>query len=162
MEPKKRIKILTRGAITAIGCIYGPILTPYYEKESIIFKLVAAGVHVVEVLDDGSEIKLGVDNYKANNNIQKKKAAKSVAPKAEDVNTTPVVESTQKEPENSQSNIEFVEPVKEAVEPEEVQQTTEAETVEETVEETEETAADNNSYTQNEYKYNNKHNKKHR
>ena len=66
-EKLKRIKILTSGPIPSRGNIYGPVLTPFYEPVSSIFKFVASGIDVVEVLSDGSEVKLTVSNYKNDN-----------------------------------------------------------------------------------------------
>jgi len=66
----KNIKILSRTPIRAKGGIYGPILTPYTEKTSIIFAMITQGVDVVEVLKDGTEVKLTTINFdKDNENI---------------------------------------------------------------------------------------------
>ena len=64
----KKIKILTSGPITAIGYIWGPVLTPYHEKMNTIFKLLSAGVKLVEVTDDGREVELTLQNYYNDNN----------------------------------------------------------------------------------------------
>ena len=70
-EKVKRIKILTPGPIPSRGNIYGPVLTPFYETLSSIFRFVASGVDVVEVLSDGTEVKLTVSNYKNDNEVTK-------------------------------------------------------------------------------------------
>lgn len=73
---KKKIKILTSGPITAIGYIWGPVLTPYYEDADVIFKLLSAGTKIVEVTDDGTEVELTLQNYQSDNskNARDKKA----------------------------------------------------------------------------------------
>lgn len=64
---KKRIKILTTGAIRVKGFINGPVLTPYFEDISTIFSMVSSGVHIVEVCDDGVEIELNTSNFTDDN-----------------------------------------------------------------------------------------------
>lgn len=83
-EPTKKIKILTNGPITALGYIWGPVLTPYNEKVSNIFKLLSNGVKVVEVTD-GGDVELTVQNYQKDNSKTSKEAedkAKEAAEKA--------------------------------------------------------------------------------
>lgn len=63
----KKIKILTSGPIRAKGLIYGPVLTPFMETEDNIFTLLAAGVRVVEVLPDKTEVELTLSNFRADN-----------------------------------------------------------------------------------------------
>ena len=60
---KKKIKILTKGVITVKGYISGPVLTPYYEDISTIGDLLRSGINVVEVLSDGREVKLTIQNF---------------------------------------------------------------------------------------------------
>ena len=64
----KRIKILTSGVIPVKGFFCGPILTPHRETISNIYRLISAGINVVEVLDNGSEVKLTMMNYNIDNN----------------------------------------------------------------------------------------------
>ena len=64
---KKRIKILTKGPIRVKGFINGPVLTPYFEDISTIFAMVSQGVHIVEVCDDKTEIRLNVNNVTEDN-----------------------------------------------------------------------------------------------
>ena len=81
----KKIKILTSGPITAIGYIWGPVLTPYFETMNNIFKMLSAGVNIVEVADDGVEIPLSIQNYQDNNSKEARKVredAKANADKA--------------------------------------------------------------------------------
>lgn len=66
----KKIKILTSGPIRAKGLIYGPVLTPYMETEDNIFTLLAAGVKVVEVLPDKTEVELTLSNFRADNSVK--------------------------------------------------------------------------------------------
>jgi len=168
---KKRIKILTKGIITVKGFIYGPVLTPYNEDLDTIFKMLSTGVEVVEVLDDGTEVKLDMMNFNADNVVKDEKKTTSrrshqaednkpsepvVEPTVEEVKEeAPAVEETVTE-ETAELTTEEVEPV---VEPtvEEVKE--EAPAVEETVtEETAELATEDKSEKNNYYK-NNKHNK---
>lgn len=69
---EKRIKILTGGLINVPGFLYGPILTPYMEKLSVIYRLVSSGITVVEVCNDGHEVILTRDNYAEDNNTVEK------------------------------------------------------------------------------------------
>lgn len=64
---KKRIKILTSGAIRVKGFINGPVLTPYFEDINTIFAMLSSGIHVVEVCDDNAEIRLTTSNLTEDN-----------------------------------------------------------------------------------------------
>lgn len=75
MTKIKKIKILTRGVITSKNFVYGPVLTPYPETLDNIYKLLADGVSVVEVTDDGKEIPLDTMNYDKDHS----KAARMIA-----------------------------------------------------------------------------------
>lgn len=71
---KKRIKILTRGIIKVRGGrMNGPVLTPYFEDTDEIFKLISAGVKVIEVVD-GEEVPLTVSNIHTDNSSASRKA----------------------------------------------------------------------------------------
>ena len=97
----KKIKILTSGLIPVKGFYTGPILTPHMETVERIFKLVAAGIKVVEVLNDGTELVLNVSNYNTDNN--KKSVDETpvnppvVTPESKVVDETPVVTETSEE-----------------------------------------------------------------
>lgn len=67
----KKIKILTHGPIRIKGFINGPVLTPYYEDTDTIFKMITSGIDIVEVCDNGTEIKLDISNFTLNNNKEK-------------------------------------------------------------------------------------------
>lgn len=94
MQKTKRIKILTRGVITSKNFVYGPVLTPYPETLQNIYKLLADGVNVVEVTDDGKDIPLDTMNYdkdhskaarmKASEELQKKEFDTKKAQKADE------------------------------------------------------------------------------
>lgn len=101
---KKKIKILTRGAIRVKGFINGPVLTPYYEDVNTIFAMIVAGVHIVEVLEDGSEVRLTTTNFaEINTPEQPVKTKTENEPKApiikEEENVEEVIEEVRQEPE---------------------------------------------------------------
>ncbi len=145
---KKRIKVLSRGPIECCGFIYGPILTPYWETLAKIFKMVSANIHVVEVLEDGTEVKLTVENFKRDNTV------------------TPVVEATPEVVEEVKEDIqeEVVEEVEveptvvEEVEDEIKLETIEPETTEEPVVEKTETRTTDEVNNRNSNR--NKHNRR--
>lgn len=64
MMNKKKIKILSSGIIRVKGYICGPVLTPYDEDVDTIYKMLAEGIDIVEVTDDGREVELTVSNFK--------------------------------------------------------------------------------------------------
>lgn len=66
---EKKIKVLTSGMLNVPGFFYGPILTPYLEKLSVIYRLVSSGIEVVEVCNDGREVKLDRFNYADDHNV---------------------------------------------------------------------------------------------
>ena len=74
---KKKIKILTTGAITVKSFINGPVLTPYMEDIATIFAMVSKGVHFVEVCDDGSEVRLTLNNFADDNSKASREAKKA-------------------------------------------------------------------------------------
>lgn len=55
---KKKIKILSRGPIWEKAGVMGPILTPFVESIDAIIRLLADGIELVEVLDNGKEVPL--------------------------------------------------------------------------------------------------------
>lgn len=65
---QKRIKIPHNGPIYAKGGVYGPIKSAFVEHVSNIRLMLIGGVNVVEVLKDGSEIGLTLENYDKDNN----------------------------------------------------------------------------------------------
>jgi len=133
MDERKKIKILSSGPIECCGYIWGPVLTPYMELTSKIFKMISSGVHVVEVLEDGTEVKLTVENLKKDNAVTPEPTEEPEVieekPTMEDSVVEEVVEGPSIEPEES---VEEATDVKlEAIEPE----VTEEESTEEVVEE---------------------------
>lgn len=81
---KKKIKVLSSGIIRVKGFICGPILTPYYEDFDVIYKMITSGLDVVEVADDGAEIKLTVSNIGTDHSSAARKAAEDEAKKKAD------------------------------------------------------------------------------
>lgn len=71
----KLIKVNDRGMIyTSRGMVRGPITVPYLEKFDAILLMVTRFNHdVVEVLKDGSEVKLTVHNFNLDNNAPAEK-----------------------------------------------------------------------------------------
>lgn len=65
---KKRIRIPYNGPILAKGGIYGPIQVPYIEDVSLIGAMLLSNIPIVEVLDNGKETTLTLQNY--NHDIQ--------------------------------------------------------------------------------------------
>lgn len=86
----KKIKILTQGILPGKSFIYGPVLTPYYETDVVIFQLLSKGVEIVEVIEDDAEVKLTISNYLSDNTkagelkrLQKERAANEAKLEAE-------------------------------------------------------------------------------
>jgi len=84
---KKKIKITNRGMFqTSRGMCRTPILRPYLESIDYIFRMIAKGAKIVEVLDDGTEIELTEQNFNLDNSkkvVKKEEPKKPEAPKAE-------------------------------------------------------------------------------
>ena len=70
VQNTKKIKITNKGyVLTSRGMARTPIDRPYKETVDTIRLLIARfGADVVEVLNDGSEIKLTINNYASDNN----------------------------------------------------------------------------------------------
>lgn len=70
---KKRIKITNRGhVLTSRGMARTPIDRPYNEYiESILILITRYNANVVEVLPDGTEIPLTIENYATDNSVVK-------------------------------------------------------------------------------------------
>ena len=98
MDEKKKIKILSTGPIECCGFVWGPVLTPYMETTSKIFKMISAVIHVVEVLEDGTEVRLTVENLRKDNSVEPEVKEDVIEePKAEEVVEVPSIESEQVE-----------------------------------------------------------------
>lgn len=71
----KKIKITNKGyVLTSRGMARTPIDRPYKETVDAIRLLIARfGAHVVEVLDDGREVELTINNYASDNSNIKDK-----------------------------------------------------------------------------------------
>ena len=158
---KKRIKILTRGAIRVRGFINGPVLTPYYEDISTIFAMVSEGIHIVEVCEDGTEIRLTSSNFAEDNNKPVKEHIDEVI---EPVHAEEIQEITEEVNE-----IEVIEPVQETlIESEDVSEETsdEIESSEESIDEvTEVKTSEKETQHKDSYKHHNnnyKNNKNHK
>ena len=159
---KKKIKILTTGAIRVKGFINGPVLTPYMEDTATIFAMVSQGVKVVEVCNDGSEVRLTTSNFADDNNkvIDEVKMTESVKENTDVIMNEEVSETKEevKEIVEETEATEFVveEKNEEVIEPEVIPEVKEDVKVE-----PEKVQVPKSSY-QNNYKnnnYNNKHNK---
>lgn len=148
---KKKIKILTRGPIRAKGFINGPVLTPYFESTSTIFTMLTSGVHVVEVCEDGREVRLTPNNLYEDN-------SKVVEPeKVEEVKVeTMVEEMVSEEPKVEEAVIE-----EDVVEEEVKEEVAEVEKVEEVKPEETKVEAPKPQYQNNYNKYQNNKNNKH-
>lgn len=73
----KRIVIPHNGPIYPKGGVYGPINTPYVENVRTIGVLLLNNYPVEEVLDNGEQVKLTLQNYDKDNSV-KKETAESV------------------------------------------------------------------------------------
>ena len=142
-DQTKKIKITNKGyVLTSRGMARTPIDRPYKETVDAIRLLIARfGAHVVEVLDDGREVELTINNYASDNsNIKDKvvpdKTAKSATEPVKVANAQQCVPKTMSRKErkrleyqrrlaeqhsNSQDNIETVATTEE---PENTTQTT--------------------------------------
>ena len=156
MDERKRIKVLSRGPIECCGFIYGPILTPYMETLSKIFKMVSANVHVVEVLEDGTEVRLTVENLKKDNSVKPVEESKVEEPVVEPTveEEIPTEEVTHEEVESTEKDCE-PEAV-EVVEDEVKLETIEPETTEEVAEEKIEIRKTDEAHNRNKNKFNNR------
>lgn len=68
----KMIKIGHYGPIMIKGGAYGPIDSAYKESTNTIFKMLSAGIKgIVEVLPDGTEVKLDASNFDKDNTPDK-------------------------------------------------------------------------------------------
>ena len=117
MATHKRIKILTHGPIRVKGFINGPVLTPYLEDINTIFSMVSQGVHVVEVCNDKTEIRLTANNITEDN-------TKSIRDIHDNMDT-PVETQVESEPEIEVDHVDdeelqSVATVDEKVEPDQV------------------------------------------
>ena len=67
---QKKIKVLTKGpVITSKGTICGPILRPFMESlDTILTNISRFNLDIVEVLDNGNEVKLTIFNFDKDNN----------------------------------------------------------------------------------------------
>ena len=175
---KKRIKILTRGPIRIKGFINGPVLTPYFEDIAVIFAMLSAGVKIVEVCEDGTEIPLTTNNFADNNTKKEEEVAPVVEPIAEEIpveiEPEPIMEVippviTLAEEVPTEESV-FDDTVKEEVPAEEivveqlsVPEDTQEEVVSETVSASTEEKAQyqNNNYNRNNYNKNKNHKKNH-
>lgn len=156
---QKRIKIFTKGILPLKGNITGPILTPYMENVDTIFKLVAAGINVYEVLDNNNQVKLTIHNFDKDNNEFKPEKVVT------DDETIPVTKDEIKvdEPATVEVTPEVVTETNEYTQPAEIPEEAvpSTETVEETTEETEDTTYNNNNGYTGYAQRNNKKKKKH-
>ena len=85
----RTIKILSAGPIRAMGMVHGPILTPYTVDDNKLRAFLREGLNVVEILPNGSEVKLTIDDVNSSKPAPKKEVH---APKvAEPVESETVV-----------------------------------------------------------------------
>ena len=95
MEKTKKIIIKHIGPIAVMNSIQGPILQPFEAKVTDIMHLVVTGYKTYEVLSDGTQVRLTLDNYNKNNN-NKKFEGKRPAKPVETVESKEVKEENQK------------------------------------------------------------------
>lgn len=85
----KKIVINTAGPISLKSGIYGPILTPYKERIETVVALVTHGYNVLEVLENGEQVKLTLQNVNKNLNAEIKVNTPPVTPQTPAGNTKP-------------------------------------------------------------------------
>lgn len=98
----KKIKILTHGILPMNGFICGPILTPYNESIDTIHEMVSKGIEVVEVTEDGSEVKLTRTNISDNKKPAQQKSKQKEKPVVEEKVVEKVSEVVEDVPENKE------------------------------------------------------------
>lgn len=74
MIESKRIVIKHIGPISVMGNVQGPILQPFTASINDIMHLIVTGHKTFEVLDNGTHLRLTLENYKKDNNKNTKKA----------------------------------------------------------------------------------------
>lgn len=69
---RKPIKVLDRKMVlTSRGLVRGPILRPYQEKVDAIFTMLSRyDANIVEVLPNGKEVKLTLQNFNKDNSVE--------------------------------------------------------------------------------------------
>lgn len=96
---RKKIKITSSGPLATKGGAHGPIRTPYLETIANIKKLLTRDrATVIEVLPDGSEVRLTLTNFCLDNTSKEVKTAtpaKMEETKAEEKEVTPEQEKTE-------------------------------------------------------------------
>lgn len=122
---KKKIKITNRGMFqTSRGICRTPITRPYLESIEFIFRMIAKGAKIVEVLENGEEVELTEQNFNLDNSkkvVKKEEVKKPEAPKAEPAKVVTPAPQKQEAPKQEQPKKEEpkkpeapkVEPVKE-------------------------------------------------
>lgn len=86
VKKSKKIKILSRGFVfTSRGRCRTPILRPYVESCDIILQMLSKdNAEIVEVLEDGREVKLTIQNFASDNSVvEEKEEVVEVAQKEE-------------------------------------------------------------------------------
>lgn len=81
----KKVRIPSAGILNALGGISGPINTPSFLGIKYIENLLVSGKEVIEVLEDGTEIKLDFNNYNKDNSKMAKELKEKVVVKEEPV-----------------------------------------------------------------------------
>jgi hypothetical protein len=137
----KKIKITNKGyVLTSRGMARTPIDRPYRETVDTIRLLIARfGADVVEVLDDGSEVKLTINNYASdNNNYNKVDSVESIKiepVKSEEPEQTFIPKTMSRKERKrleyqrrqAELNMNLQDPVEKAMDDEELDNTTESE-----------------------------------
>lgn len=99
----KNIRIDHHGPIYAKGGMYGPIITPYKETDKfVVSQMIMAGIKVVEVLPNGTEVVLTLDNFDKDNSATKKEADQQ--PAKEQPQQAKVQTQTQSNKQQQQQN----------------------------------------------------------
>ena len=111
----KMIKVTSRGTVTTSrGIVFAPIVRPYRESVDTIFGMLTRDeATVIEILDNGTEVKLTPQNFDKDNSIQFNKPEEKKQP--EQKTPTPVIPPEPVKPEEkTEEKVQDVTPVEES------------------------------------------------
>lgn len=108
---KKNVKVTTKGPILPLGGIYGPMALPQVMTTHDISVLLQKRYEVVEVLNNGKEVKLSMGNYNVDLNGDGGKAVEEIKQPTDEVKSIPPANKREeKEDENQPAKPEVHQP----------------------------------------------------
>lgn len=112
---KKLVKVTDSGPIMPLGGIYGPTL-PQIMSVKVIAVLLQKGYHVTEILNNKTEVKLGLTNYNVDLNGDGGKSLDEVKRPNENINRMPrKSEESETVPEEKKEDVPQVKKVSETI-----------------------------------------------